>query len=193
MNQGIIWTAVAVIVLLAVGFFAWNVLQQPTEELSSPQSQESTIADRETAAPTLSPTAAPLVSSLNVSPQPAGSSSVSIDSAVLAQSGFIVIHADSSGKPGTVIGNTNLLEAGAYQDAPVTLTRRTRKGETLHAMLHTDADGDSVYKFPGPDEATTGPGGAAVTVPFTVSAQSPSPAASPTPTATTAPATPATY
>jgi hypothetical protein len=193
MNQGIIWTAVAVIVLLAVGFFAWNVLQQPAGEPLSPQLQEATIDDRETAAPTLPPTAVPLVSSLNVSPQPAGSSSVSIDSAVLAQSGFIVIHADSSGKPGTVIGNTDLLEAGAYRDTPVTLTRRTRKDETLHAMLHTDADGDGAYKFPGPDEATTDSGGAAVTVPFTVSSQSPSPAASPTPATTTAPATPATY
>lgn len=70
--------------------------------------------------------------------------SVRIDNAVLDQSGFIIIHEDSSGAPGRIIGVSNLLEPGNYSNIEIYLSRKIEGGERLYAMLHRDS-GDGVF------------------------------------------------
>lgn len=63
--------------------------------------------------------------------------------------GWIVIHADNSGVPGSVVGQS-FVPAGKSSNITVLLdiTKFTPK---LYAMLHTDAPESGKYEFPGAD------------------------------------------
>ena len=63
----------------------------------------------------------------------------------LAAPGYLVIHEDKNGEPGAILGTSALLQAGENTNIPVTLSRASRDGETLHAMLHTDADSNGSF------------------------------------------------
>lgn len=62
----------------------------------------------------------------------------------LSTGGFLVIHEDANGTPGPIIGFSTLLEAGAHENVEIMLTRTSKLGETLHAMLHSD-NGDRKF------------------------------------------------
>lgn len=62
---------------------------------------------------------------------------------VLAAPGYLVIHEDKDGAPGAILGASALLAAGENSTVQVRLSRSTRDGETLHAMLHFEK-GDNV-------------------------------------------------
>lgn len=63
----------------------------------------------------------------------------------LASPGFIVIHEDVNGQPGAIIGSSALLGSGESRNVAVELTRSTKDGEKLHAMLHADTDGSGAF------------------------------------------------
>lgn len=90
---------------------------------------------------------------------------VTVASIQLAEPGYVAIHEDAEGKPGPVIGNSELLEEGT--NVVITLTRESKKGETLYAMLHAD-DGDGTYEFPGDDVPVKNEGGGAVLSKFSI-------------------------
>ncbi|MES2953071.1 MAG: hypothetical protein V4674_00740 [Patescibacteria group bacterium] len=69
---------------------------------------------------------------------------VSVDSVTLAHGGFVVIHEDAQGVPGAILGASAYLAAGMKTGVPVKLSRMTRDGELLYAMLHRD-DGDQKF------------------------------------------------
>lgn len=96
-----------------------------------------------------SPTPVTLINTISASNQPAGQT-VTITTVTLKENGFIAIHEDTEGKPGKVIGNSTLLQAGSYSNVTVNLTRASKDDETLHPMLHSD-DGDGTYGFPDED------------------------------------------
>ena len=58
--------------------------------------------------------------------------------------GWIVIHANNEGKPGTIIGNSDFLSSGETRDFSINLTRASVDGEQLFAMPHKD-NGDDVF------------------------------------------------
>ncbi|MFT7579297.1 MAG: hypothetical protein ACI9MR_000961 [Myxococcota bacterium] len=58
--------------------------------------------------------------------------------------GFVVIHEDNSGVPGASIGLAPL-KSGINDGILVTLDRDATNNETLHAMLHIDANADDTY------------------------------------------------
>ncbi len=63
----------------------------------------------------------------------------------LEQTGLVVIHEDKSGQPGQILGTSAVLSAGETKNlTPIKLSRLTKDGETLYAMLHLD-DGDGVF------------------------------------------------
>lgn len=70
--------------------------------------------------------------------------SVQVGFAVLAEGGYVVMHEDSEGKPGAIIGNSDVLSQGESQDFEVMLSRESVDGETLYAMLHSD-NGDGAF------------------------------------------------
>lgn len=70
--------------------------------------------------------------------------SVRVKEAILNQSGFIVIHKDSSGAPGKIIGISNLLEPGDYSGIKIDTSEEVQDGDRLYAMIRKD-NGDSVF------------------------------------------------
>ena len=95
---------------------------------------------------------------------------VVVDEAVFKKNGYVVIHKEEGGAPGTVIGHSNMLLAGVQRDVRVTLTEEIKGGESVFVMLHDD-DGDRSYSFPGPDVPTTNEKGDVAVIRAEVSAQ----------------------
>jgi hypothetical protein len=63
--------------------------------------------------------------------------------------GWIVIHADDAGKPGTVIGSAPVRD-GVSRQVRVEIDRAAAT-RVLYAMLHADLGAAGVYEFPGAD------------------------------------------
>lgn len=70
--------------------------------------------------------------------------SVRIKKAVLSKNGFIVIHKDSSGAPGAVVGTSNLLEPGDYSGIEIDISEEVKNERKFYAMLHED-NGDGIF------------------------------------------------
>ena len=71
--------------------------------------------------------------------------SVSLSLVRLEKPGFVVIHDGSAGAPGKILGVSSWLPAGEMKHLlPITLSRATRDGETIYAMLHFD-NGDGKF------------------------------------------------
>ena len=76
---------------------------------------------------------------------------VVVESVTADVAGFVVIHEDDGGSPGSVIGHA-AVDAGDSEDVTVELDRDAVDGETLHAMLHVDDPTDGDYTF-GDDDS----------------------------------------
>lgn len=70
---------------------------------------------------------------------------------MLENSGFVAVHSEADGKPGEVIGVSELVASGETNNILVKLNRETNEGEILFAILHSD-NGDGTFTFPGADE-----------------------------------------
>jgi len=68
---------------------------------------------------------------------------VTISAIIIENGGWIVIHKEAAGKPGTVIGEARLV-AGESSQIKVSLREATIEGMGYYAMLHTD-DGDGRF------------------------------------------------
>ncbi|MFU1780738.1 BGTF surface domain-containing protein [Haloarcula japonica] len=95
---------------------------------------------------------------VSISDQESDGSEVVVDSAQLSSGGFIAIHEDSAS--GDVIGNSEYLEAGTYNDITVTLDEPMDENFTAVAMPHQDTNGNEAYDFPGDDGPYTQNGSA---------------------------------
>lgn len=71
---------------------------------------------------------------------------IAVADALLKAPGFVVIHEDNGGAPGAIIGSSALLEASENLNVIITLTRAAKDGETLHAMLHADVNGNGAFE-----------------------------------------------
>ena len=93
---------------------------------------------------------------------------LTIGSVSIGAAGWVVIHLDDNGAPGTVIG-WSPVPAGttANIEIPVQAENIT---PTVHVMLHTDAGEVGTYEFPGPDVPVTNASGAPVMVPLVLNA-----------------------
>ncbi len=70
---------------------------------------------------------------------------VVILSVTLSQAGWVVIHEDRNGKPGSILG-AHRFEKGT-RSGSVDLLRRTESGRIYYAMIHGDDDGDHVFDY----------------------------------------------
>ena len=95
--------------------------------------------------------------SISVSNQKAGAE-VTIDQVVLQNTGWVVIHEDSNGMPGKILG-AQLFDPGTGSGT-VELLRGTLPGGTYYAMLHSD-NGDRAFD-PKKDLPLTDQGGAPI-------------------------------
>lgn len=123
---------IAAIILIGAGYYLFPTTGSKLQE----NAQE--IQNSETSAMRVEENAV-------VTPEQKPGSSVMVSLVSLSSAGFVVIHEDKDGKPGTILGASSLLQAGENSEVRVTLSRTSKNGEKLHAMLHNDTNGDSVF------------------------------------------------
>lgn len=70
---------------------------------------------------------------------------VNLEMITLAKDGWVVIHADTDGKPGGILG-AGRFNAGENQTGIVELLKPTEDGKVYYAMLHLD-DGDRAFDY----------------------------------------------
>lgn len=70
--------------------------------------------------------------------------SVTIGVANIEHTGYVVIHESANEKPGAIIGKSVLLNSGEIINFNVPLSRLSRNGEELVAVLHSD-NGDGTF------------------------------------------------
>jgi len=102
---------------------------------------------------------------VEVSDQDASSGSVTIQKVVAADPGWIVIHTESDGSPGPIVGYAQV-NAGENDNVTVGIDTGAAT-EKLFAMLHLDAGTMGTYEFPG-DDVPVKNGDAIVMTPFMV-------------------------
>jgi hypothetical protein len=108
--------------------------------------------------------------SITVSDQAIQDGTVTIDSVVSDGPGWIVIHIQADGAPGTVIGNAAVSD-GESVDVVVEIDA-DQATDTLYAMLHTDTGEMGTYEFPDGDPPVQVDGNVVVQ-PFSVAAMMP--------------------
>ena len=87
--------------------------------------------------------------SIEVSDQSIDQDTVTVASVEAVEDGWVVIHTEADGKPGPVIGYTQI-PAGASTDVKVTVDT-SQATPNLFAMLHVDEGAKGTYEFPGAD------------------------------------------
>lgn len=131
-NKDILYIAVGVIVFAALAWYLWP------QNKSSEKGVISKPSD----------TPAPLMVGKNaiyVDDQ-LPSINVTVSFAVLEKAGFIAIHESKDGKPGATIGVSALLPAGDNRNVLIKLSRISKNGEEMFAMLHAD-NGNRVWNI----------------------------------------------
>ena len=76
---------------------------------------------------------------------------IDISKVVFDKSGFVVIHTVENGKPGAIVGNSEVFTPGTHTNVGVKLPRESWEyHKQLIAMIHYD-DGDNTYEYPSSD------------------------------------------
>jgi hypothetical protein len=114
---------------------------------------------------TVSLALAQMTPGVTVSDQAIENGALTVDQVVSDGPGWIVIHADDNGSPGTVIGHAAVKD-GENDNVQVEIDVQ-QATETLYAMLHSDTGTVGTYEFPGGDPPVQVDGQVVVT-PFTV-------------------------
>jgi plastocyanin len=92
--------------------------------------------------------------------QTTGGGSVFVDSVRMDEGGFVTMHDDSlldGDALGSVVGVSEYLGPGSYEDVVVGLDSELTSDQTLIAMPHRDTDGDETYDFVDTDGSEDGP------------------------------------
>lgn len=106
--------------------------------------------------------------SVTVSDQSIESGSVKVDQVTSDGPGWIVIHAQAEGKPGPIIGFSQVVD-GENADVLVDIDP-AKATETLYAMLHSDLGEGGSFEFPDGPDVPVKVGEKVVTPPFKVTA-----------------------
>jgi hypothetical protein len=98
--------------------------------------------------------------------QPIANGQVTVEQVISAGPGWIVIHAQADGKPGPILGYTQVND-GQNLDVVVDIDA-TNATQTLYAMLHTDAGTVGTWEFPGGADLPVKAGEVVITPSFQV-------------------------
>jgi len=128
------WIGVIVIILVVIigGYFLLKGGYQPPEALPTVLLPPVTQA------------------AITVQDQQVTEDQVTIQEVSFKDPGYVVIHLSEDGKPGKVLGNSDFVESGTYNNISVVVSELQEGENFLFAMIHID-DGDDIYEFPGDD------------------------------------------
>ncbi len=79
---------------------------------------------------------------------------VTVESATLTAGGFVFLTTDTDASLRPILGHSNYLEAGAYDDVRIELDERIEDSRRLVAVVLDDASGDEFPDFDGSDEVS---------------------------------------
>ncbi|MCH7952057.1 hypothetical protein IH980_04955 [Patescibacteria group bacterium] len=130
-----------VVIILAVVLIAYAIWTTQTQRPTAPAVEE--VVEEVTEAGEASPSGEVRIfedSEVEISDTTLGDTVIATR-VLLSVPGYVVIHEDADGKPGAIIGASDLLPKGESEGMVVELDRPTEEGEVLYAMLHFD-DGD---------------------------------------------------
>ncbi len=105
---------------------------------------------------------------VEVSDQAVKNGTVTVARVVAFEPGWIVIHADKDGKPGPILGMTQV-QPGENLNVVVSIDT-AKATPRLHAMLHVDRGAMGTFEFPGGADVPVKVGGKVVNVPFNTAA-----------------------
>lgn len=127
----IIFIILAIIILGAVGWYAWS-LNKNTETTSENKPANSTTGL--------------LVgkNAIYVGEQ-LPSVNVTVGLATLEKAGFIVIRESANDKPGAIVGKSAHITSGEHKNIIVPLSRISKDGEKMFAVIYLD-DGNGVFE-----------------------------------------------
>lgn len=80
---------------------------------------------------------------------------VVITQVTLAKAGYIAIHADVNGAPGTVLGVSPLLSNGTHDNVVVHLSQPAHAGTKVMPVVHVESKGDTSFDYPKDDPPAT--------------------------------------
>lgn len=129
MNKTIIYGTIAVVLLAGLGWYVWVKQSTAPEGVTAPLDTSAPLRVGENA--------------VFISDQ-LPSNNVTVNMVMLKDPGFIAIHETANGNPGAIIGTSTMLPAGESKSVIIHLTRISKNGEELFAMLHAD-NGDRVW------------------------------------------------
>lgn len=96
------------------------------------------------------------------------SKTISIKSATLENPGFVMLlKTDKDGSPTDAVGVSQAF-TGTKNNIPIELTESSEPGDRLYAMLHTDANTNDKFEWPGPDLPINNEEGEAIMKLFTL-------------------------
>ena len=121
----------------------------PTATVAPQATATEMAAPTATAAMAETPTTAAVTPSVTVADQAVQNGTVTIAKVVSSGPGWLVVHADNNGAPGTVIGHTAVKDG--ENDNVVVQIDMAKATPVLYAMLHKDAGTVGTYEFPGAD------------------------------------------
>ena len=135
----------AFVALLVVG--GASAAMAATDSASSVASQETTT-EQET-------TVAQEQANVTFNNQSSNGTAVVVNSSVLPEGGYLVIHASEDGEAGEVLGNSSYFEPGEQENVTVMLDAPLDESQELIAMAHQDTNDNQVYEFPEADDPYT--------------------------------------
>ncbi|WP_029036097.1 DUF7282 domain-containing protein [Salinimicrobium xinjiangense] len=93
------------------------------------------------------------MNTVSVGDQAVVDGTITVDNVVLAEAGWIVVHANNDGAPGEVVGISEVLTAGNHDDVTITFndSAEVNVGDMLWIMLHSDTGVAGEYEFDGGD------------------------------------------
>ncbi|MEE8374926.1 MAG: hypothetical protein V3S26_01220 [Acidimicrobiia bacterium] len=83
--------------------------------------------------------------------QESDGTTIVVASVTLPSPGFIAVHGNADGKPGPVIGHSDLLSEGTTENVIITLDTPLEATDLVFPMAHIDMDGNGEYEFMPPD------------------------------------------
>lgn len=143
---------IGIIIVVVVGIFVWKYFSGktgPNEQAGEQNGQVAVMED-----------------SIFVANQKPGRF-VNVGRAALSKKGFVTIHKEEEGAPGSIIGFGNLLNTGESRNFSVTLNRKSVVGESFYAMIHWDNDNGAFN--PAEDAMATDKAGNLVMAKFMIS------------------------
>lgn len=157
-NKTLIYAAIVAIIMLtsvACGSQATPTPSEEPEQIEEEAQEPEEEVEEESA----------VLNAVSVDDQELGpNNTVNITNVAADTAGWLVIHAQSEGSPGPVLGFAPV-DAGENNDVLVEIDT-SGATETLYAMLHVDAGVEGEYEFPGDDGPATDAQGNVVTPPF---------------------------